>query len=92
MGLRLTRQGGDRAVAIDLRYAGGTTYVATVDQAALVACFFGAEPVDQIDPVMLATALTASPWLGQIVLLPAGQDLILVQPATRPPELLARCP
>jgi hypothetical protein len=92
LSMTLTRDTGADVFAIRLRYAGGATWVASFDQSGYLAGLFGEKPLAEVPPDMLYSALTQGPWLGDLTLLPAGDDLILVQPRARPPELLVRCP
>ncbi|MGB4827578.1 MAG: hypothetical protein WBP18_09965 [Paracoccaceae bacterium] len=76
---------------IHLHYAGGTTYIATYDEAGMMARIFPGKAVDEVPANALYSALVSSMWQGYISMVPAGEDLILLQPLSRPPELLARC-
>jgi hypothetical protein len=92
LSVTLTRDAATPPMVIRLTYAGGATWVASTDQAGYLASVFGDRPLAEIAPDMLYSALTQGPWLGELSLLPAGEDLLFVQPRARPAELLARCP
>jgi hypothetical protein len=87
----LSRTTGDAILTVRLAFAGGSTYVASFDQQGYVGLFLG-KTAEEVDPDLLASALTNNIWLGYVSLLPVGADLILVQPQGRMPDLLARCP
>lgn len=82
----------DGAAVARLQYAGGMTYIASYDEAGQIKRLFGAKPVEELDPNMLHSTLTANLWLGYLTLLPVGDSLLLVQPLAEAPLLLMRCP
>jgi hypothetical protein len=90
--LRLTRTTASGTLTVDLTYAGGTSYVATYDQAGFIDLFFGGRSAEELGPDLLYGPLTGNIWLGHVSLLPVSKDLILVLPQARTPELLVRCP
>ncbi|MCB6178400.1 hypothetical protein LHP98_09685 [Rhodobacter sp. Har01] len=92
LGLTLTLPTKTKPYVIHLRYAGGTTYLASVDEAGLMARLFPGKDFEDLQPDMLYSTLLGGTWQGYVSLLPAGDDLVLIQPQSRPPELLARCP
>jgi hypothetical protein len=77
---------------IRLRYAGGTTYLSTIDEAGAMARLFPGKTPADLKPEMLYSTFVTSGWSGFVTVNPAGDDLVLIQPQGRQPEMLARCP
>lgn len=76
---------------VHLQWAGGTSFAARYDEASFLARMFG-DQLDAVQPGMLFSTLVLTTWLDTITLIPAGQDLILMQSPRRPADGLARCP
>lgn len=76
---------------VHLQWAGGTSFAARYDEESFLARMYG-DQLDAIQPGMLFSTLVLTTWLDTITLIPAGQDLILMQSPRRPADALARCP
>jgi hypothetical protein len=91
-GLTLTQRPVKAApYVIHLTYAGATTYIATVEEAGLVERIAPDKDLAEVTPQVLYNGLVNNGWAGYMSLLPLGEDLVLLQPLARAPELLARC-
>lgn len=91
LSLTLTMETKAEPYVIRFNWAGGSSYIVTMDEAGLLARLFPGKAFEDLQPQQLASALTNSAWLGYVTLTPAGEDLVLLQPQARPPILLARC-
>ncbi|MFZ1482790.1 MAG: hypothetical protein WAT25_18695 [Paracoccaceae bacterium] len=92
LGLTLTFRSKPDPLVITMHYAGGNSFVSSFDDAGMMSRFLGEKPPEDVSPNVLYSILVTSPWQGYISLIPAGKDLILLQPLAKPPELLVRCP
>jgi hypothetical protein len=71
-------------------WAGGMSFLATIDFAGAMDRFFpGMQVEDTPGGALLQLAQSGQ---GHVALLPAGQDLILMVPTSQPVQLLLRCP
>lgn len=77
---------------ITLQYAGYSTFLATFDEAGILARMLPGNSASEVGAEVIYNLVTRGALSGYVSLLPAGDDLILLQPLLQPPELLARCP
>lgn len=73
-----------------LTWAGGNSYLSTMDFAGALDRFFpGMKPEETPGGALLQMAQNGQ---GSVALLTAGEDLILMIPTSQPVQLLVRCP
>lgn len=76
---------------IHLQWAGGTSFVSQYDEQTMLARLFG-DQVGEMQDNVLYSALVFNSWLGTVNLIPAGADLIFMQPEKGQADVFARCP
>jgi hypothetical protein len=91
-GVTLTMPTDTAPHVIRLRYAGYSTFLATFDEAGVLARFLPGNTASEVGPEVTYNLVTNGALSGYVSLYPVGPDLILLHPLLQPPELLARCP
>ena len=72
-----------------LQYAGGSDFVGVIDEKSTLARVY--PNPEEVDPQQLFRLLTQQTLLGRVVVLPAGENLLILIGERRPPEIWGRC-
>lgn len=90
LGFTLTMPTNGAPFRLRMTWAGGTSYLSTMDFAGALDRFFPGMKIEETPGGSLLQM--AQNGQGSVALLPAGKDLILLVPASQPVQLLIRCP
>lgn len=90
LGFTLSTPTRGQPFTLRMTWAGGSSFLATMDFAGAMDRFFpGMKVEDTPGGALLQMAQSGQ---GHVALLPAGQDLMLMVPTSQPVQLLLRCP
>jgi hypothetical protein len=91
LGLTITQGMGEHIAVTRLLYAGFGTFAALPDEASWMKRLFG-EKVAEVDELNRLRAVTMNRFMSDVILLPSGENLLVVLTPRYPAEVWSRCP